>query len=159
MKRHRLPNPTARSTPEWVGRTPDSMPPMSVILRILVRQDGKCAISGLKIRDVKRSKVTPDHITPLADGGKNVESNIQIVLRGADKEKTSRESTRRAKANRARKAALGLKSPKGPPLESRNDLPAKDPSKAEKAHARIERLLPPRRGGLAVRFGIVKEEE
>lgn len=153
----KLRNPTARSNTEWIGNSPDHYPPWSVVLRIIVRQNALCAITGKPIKSITKDQVTVEHIRPLADGGENRESNIQIVLRGTDKEKTAREVTARAKANRARKKDLGLDEPKGPPLQNRNDLPAKDTSKSQKAHERIERLLPPRRGGLAVQFGIVKK--
>jgi len=139
-----------------VGTTPRKRLTPRERLALFERERGLCAVCGLKIR----GKFIDEHARALGLGGSNDPSNRKIAHPRCAAIKTSEQDMPRiVKAKAQKRSHHGLKASKGPPLESRNDLPAKDPSKAEKAHARIERLLPPRRGGLAVRFGIVKEEE
>ena len=45
------------------------------ILQLLKKQDYKCAISGVDIRDDYHI----DHIIPLSKGGKHIDSNIQLL--------------------------------------------------------------------------------
>lgn len=108
---------TGRTVPEWRGKTADSKPPAKVLDRLFLRQGGKCAITGRKMRpgDVRHA----DHIKPLKDGGLNAESNLQLVLADAHREKTSAENTARAKEKRQRLKHAGLwpKSPR--PIQSR----------------------------------------
>ncbi len=73
-KRRKLPSgTTARAVEEWWGKTPDTAPSTACKLRILVRQKGKCPLSGKRFGP----KVKPifDHIKRLIDGGENRESN------------------------------------------------------------------------------------
>lgn len=97
---------TGRTNPEWIGKTPDSRPPKSVIDRLFLQQNGRCALSGKKIgpKDEKHC----DHIIPLEDGGENRESNMQLVLKLPHIEKTKQENSDRAKARRVRLKHHGL---------------------------------------------------
>lgn len=98
----------ARTVKEWRGRTDDSKPPNACKLRILERQDRKCALTGHEFRpgDV----IEYDHITPLWLGGENCESNLQAVLGSAHKRKTKAEATVRSKVkSNAKKHLLGKK--------------------------------------------------
>ncbi|MDR7032390.1 HNH endonuclease signature motif containing protein [Mesorhizobium sp. BE184] len=88
-----------RSVTEWIGRSDDSVPPDSCKLRILDRQEWKCAASGV-ILDAKG--VEFDHIVPLWLGGRNCESNLQALHPSAHSRKTKAEATVRAKINRNR---------------------------------------------------------
>ena len=107
MRPAMLANPIGRSTPEWWGKTNDAMPPRSVQLRVLARQGGLCALTGLPIRD--GDLTTPDHIRELILGGENREANIQIVLRWAHTGKTSAAMAVKAKADAAKSKGLGMK--------------------------------------------------
>ncbi len=109
-----LANPIGRSTPEWWGKTNDTMPPARVVLRILARQGGLCALTGRQIRDGEPT--TPDHIKELILGGENRESNIQIILRDGsahgDKTNAAMKLKRKAdkqKANGLMRPALKVK--------------------------------------------------
>jgi len=108
---------TGRKVAEWIGRTADSTPPKAVIDRLFLRQGGRCALTGRKIMagDTKHA----DHIVPLKDGGQNRETNLQLVLAEAHREKTADENAARAKERRIRLKHAGLwpKSPR--PLKGR----------------------------------------
>jgi 5-methylcytosine-specific restriction protein A len=97
---------TGRKNEEWIGKTPDSRPPKSVIDRLFLKQNGRCALSGKKIgpKDEKHC----DHIKPLEDGGENRERNMQLVLRASHIEKTAEENSERAKTRRLRLKHHGL---------------------------------------------------
>lgn len=87
-----------RSTPEWIGRNDDAMPPVSVFDRLWEKQNGKDAITGLPF--TSKDKVVRDHIIPLADGGENRESNLQLITDETHKRKTGDEATVRGKVRR-----------------------------------------------------------
>lgn len=108
---------TGRKVDEWIGKTADSKPPKSVIDRLFLRQDGRCAISGRKFKAGEAPHA--DHIIPLKDGGENRESNLQLVFADTHREKTAAENTARAKERRVRLKHAGLwpRSPR--PLRSR----------------------------------------
>lgn len=108
---------TGRKVEEWIGRTPDSMPPKAVIDRLFLRQMGRCALTGRKFMagDVKHV----DHIVPLKDGGLNHERNMQLVAEKAHREKTAAENSARAKERRVRLKHAGLWPKSKTPLRSR----------------------------------------
>lgn len=83
-----------RTVPEWVGRSDDAMPPRSVFDRLWAKQEGKSAISGLPFQPGDR--VVRDHIVPLADGGENRETNLQLITEREHRLKTGREAMARA---------------------------------------------------------------
>jgi 5-methylcytosine-specific restriction enzyme A len=114
-----------RKIPAWVGSTDDAKIPLQVQMRILLRQGGRCAITGLRftVGDAKRL----DHIVPLADGGVHGETNLQWILDIEHKAKTAAEAEERAWVRRVAARHAGLerakrnnwarrKEPK-PPLE------------------------------------------
>jgi 5-methylcytosine-specific restriction endonuclease McrA len=117
---------TGRKVPEWIGKTPDSRPPKAVLDRLFLRQGGKCAISGRKIRP-GATIFHADHIKPLKDGGENREGNLQLVLADAHREKTKAENTARAKERRLRLKHQGMwpKSPR--PIQSRGFQKRQEP--------------------------------
>lgn len=102
----------ARTVAEWIGKTDDSQPTDKCKLRIIARQDERCAISGKRFRE--GDKIEFDHIVPLWLGGQNRESNLQAVLSENHKRKTQAEATVRAKIDRNRaKRLLGKKKASG----------------------------------------------
>jgi len=140
-------------TNDDVGTTPRKRLTPRERLALFERERGLCAVCGLKIR----GKFIDEHARALGLGGSNDPSNRKIAHPRCAAIKTRTEDMPRiVKAKAQKRAHHGLKAPKGPALASRNDLPAKDAGKASKAHERVERLLPPRRGGIAAQFGIVK---
>ena len=99
-----------RTVEEWHGKTDDSAIPERVKLRIIERQNNKCAITGQTFR--AGDKIHFDHRTPLWLGGKNAESNLQAILEAPHIAKTKTEATVRAKINRIKSKALGIRKPK-----------------------------------------------
>lgn len=99
-----------RSTEEWVGKTPDAMPPPHVRLRIFRDHGGVCRWSKVKIR--AGDKWAVDHVKAIIEGGENRESNMAPILHGkgsAHAAKTAREQARKAKADRMAMAAFGIR--------------------------------------------------
>ncbi|MER9176683.1 HNH endonuclease [Mesorhizobium sp. M0955] len=98
-----------RSVTEWVAKNDDARPPKSCQLRILDRQDNKCALTGHAFRP--GDNIEFDHICPLWLHGENRETNLHAVLGEAHKRKTKAEATVRAKVNANRaKHLLGKQS-------------------------------------------------
>ena len=73
-KRPNLANPTGRSTPEWIGKTPEDQVPHRVKWRVLLRYDRKCGLTGRPIPP--GSGFECDHIVTLISGGENCERNF-----------------------------------------------------------------------------------
>lgn len=106
-----------RAVEEWIGRTPDSIPPKAVVDRVFLRQDGKCAITGRKI--LVSDKRQTDHTIRLKDGGENRESNLRIILADKHQEKTNAENSAGAKERRIRLKHNGLWPRSSRPIRSR----------------------------------------
>ena len=104
----------ARTVKEWVGKTDNSSPPKSCQLRIIERQGGRCALTGVDFRpgDV----IEFDHKVPLWLGGENREENLQATTSASHKRKTQAEATVRAKTNRQKLKHLGLAKKKSRPM-------------------------------------------
>lgn len=105
-----------RSVPEWQGSSPDAAIPKTVKARIWRAQEGRCAISGVK---VPTGEGDYDHIRALADGGEHREGNLQLVWRPVHREKTAAEAGPRAKADRIFAKHNGLWPKSKRPLQSR----------------------------------------
>ena len=100
-----------RKVPEWVGKTDDSKIPDRAKDRIVERQGGLCAISGVKFGPGIKPQF--DHKTPLWLGGKHCESNLQAITEDEHKKKTAAEAKVRAKVNSQRRKHVGIAQPKG----------------------------------------------
>lgn len=106
----------ARSVPEWIGKTDDSMPDIHVLLRLYAAQNGICACGCGLVMNLDRDEIDCDHKVPLRDGGENREGNLQLLFRKHHRVKTSAENVARGKerqhkakaftAIRARKSKL-----------------------------------------------------
>lgn len=103
-----------RSVAEWVGKTDDSKVPPHVRVRIFDAHDGRCHITGRKIRTGEAWEL--EHIKALRDGGENRESNLAPALVEPHKGKTRAERKRGAKADHARQKHLLKRKPKWPAL-------------------------------------------
>lgn len=115
---------TRRSVEEWVGATPDAEIPRRVKLRIFDRCEGKCGITGKRLRP---GEFDYDHIKRLRDGGEHRETNIHVVWRKAHQEKTGQENGDQAKADRIRAKHLGVFPPSPSPLKGRNTFRRRQP--------------------------------
>lgn len=100
----------ARTVKPWVGKNDDSMPPPSVRLRIFNKYEGKCYISGEKIKAGDSWEL--DHVTALCNGGENTEENLAPVLKEVHKKKTNDDKAFKAKVDRLRQKHFGIKSEK-----------------------------------------------
>lgn len=100
-----------RSTPEWIGATPDSPIPPRVRLRVFEAHGGKCHRSGIKIRPGDRWDV--DHVIALANGGQHRETNLAPILADKHKEKTAEDVAIKSKIARIRAKNAGVY-PKSP---------------------------------------------
>ena len=107
-----------RSVPEWIGATPDTPAPTRVRLRVFEAYGGKCYLSGRKIQAGDAWEL--EHVKPLHLGGENRESNLAPALVAAHREKTAREISAKAKADRIRAKHLGIYPKSRTPLKSRN---------------------------------------
>jgi 5-methylcytosine-specific restriction protein A len=125
-----------RSVEEWRGATPDAMPPASVRLRILRRHNHKCSLTGIIIADGQTFDL--DHKVRIEDGGENIESNLQPVLRLPHEVKSAAERKSAAKADRIAKRAHGLDAPK------QKIRSAGFPARPERPNKIEKRTLPPR---------------
>ena len=119
----------SRSLPEWIGKTPDSAIPPRVKLRVWERCEGKCALTGRKLRPGDAYEF--DHILALANGGEHREANLQLVCSAAHKEKTRSDVALKSKT-----ARIALKHrgqwPKSPfKLRSRGFEKRRVPAEAE----------------------------
>lgn len=94
-----------RAVREWVGKNDDAMPPRTVFDRLWILQGGKDAITGIPF--TAKDKVVRDHKIPLIDGGKNRESNLQLITVETHAVKTADEAGRRAKERSVRSKSRG----------------------------------------------------
>lgn len=99
----------SRSVPFWVGKTDDTAVPAHVRLRIFIRHNGICWISGREIGPSDRWDL--DHKVALCNGGAHSEDNLAPALRDKHREKTAVDVAERAKIDRIRKRHLGIEKP------------------------------------------------
>ena len=95
-----------RSTPEWIGKTPDTHIPDRVKLRVFDRAQGRCQHCTRKIP--AGDPWDCDHIIALVNGGMNRESNLQCLCGWCHPQKTARDVAQKAETARKRKKHLGL---------------------------------------------------
>jgi 5-methylcytosine-specific restriction protein A len=91
-----------RSVKEWIGASDDSVPPRTVRARVFRRYEGKCHLTGRKIGVGEEWDL--EHVRPLAMARPgetlNREFNLAPAAKVAHRQKTAREATDRAKADR-----------------------------------------------------------
>ncbi len=119
-----------RSVLEWIGKTPDSMPPPTVRARIFDAHDGRCHISDEKIKPGDAWDL--EHKKSLRNGGENRETNLAPALRSKHREKTAQENKDGAKADRMHMAHIGVR--KEPTMKSRK----RDKAPAQHRASKIE---------------------
>lgn len=115
--------PGSRSVPEWVGKTPDSMPPPRVKLRILERHNFTCFWSKEPIKP--GDKVEFDHAIALVLGGENREANLVPVLANEHKVKTRRDIIEKVKRAKSLKKTYGLATKNSRPIPGSKASPWK----------------------------------
>lgn len=110
-----------RSVPEWIGKDDDAQPPRSVRARVFREHNGICHISRRKIAAGEAWEL--EHIRPLAMArpGENLnrETNLAPALVAPHREKSAKEATERAKADRIHAKHFGYFPKSKTPLKSR----------------------------------------
>lgn len=96
-----------RSVLEWIGPHDDARIPPRVRLRVLDRQDGRCAECARKL-GVAGERIEIDHVRALVNGGEHRESNLQALCAPCHGAKTRADVAEKAATNRKRSKALGL---------------------------------------------------
>ena len=99
---------TPRDVAEWIGKRPESMPGILVLLRLYARQNGICACPDQcgRVMDFERDRIDCDHIVALRDGGENREANLQLMLHEHHQIKTTAENIARGAENRHKAKAF-----------------------------------------------------
>jgi 5-methylcytosine-specific restriction protein A len=129
-----------RSVLEWIGKTDDHMPPPSIRARIFDRCEGVCHISKRKLQPCDEWHL--DHIKSIRNGGENRETNLAPAYGPAHREKTAKENSDGAKADRMRVKHIGADD------EPKNPIPARPRKKAapqNNASRPLAKTLPPPR--------------
>ena len=101
---------TGRTVPEWQGATPDAKIPPRVRMRVFLRHEGKCHITGRRIRAGEAWEC--DHVIALCNGGEHREGNLAPALSEPHRLKTADDVKQKAKVDRLRKRHLGIKPPR-----------------------------------------------
>jgi len=99
-----------RSTKEWIGANDDQAIPARVRVRTFDKYGGKCPVCTLPIGGKLRPAY--DHIIALVNGGKNRESNVQLLCVPCHKIKTGADVAEKAVTARVRAKHLGIKKPR-----------------------------------------------
>jgi 5-methylcytosine-specific restriction endonuclease McrA len=99
----------SRSVPEWIGRNDDQRFPDYVKDRVANKAELYCQHCQRQVGGKLRAEF--DHETPLILGGKNRESNIQLLCHECHRAKTKLDVKLKAKVSRVRKRHLGIKKP------------------------------------------------
>lgn len=102
---------TARSVPEWIGKTPDSKIPDRVKDRVADKSGDRCTKCDRHVGGFLPAQY--DHAIPLIIGGENRESNLQLLCVPCHKAKTALDVKLKSKVARVRKRHLGITRPAG----------------------------------------------
>jgi 5-methylcytosine-specific restriction endonuclease McrA len=100
-----------RKVDEWKGRTDDTAVPPRVKARIYLSAEGRCK-HCTRFIDGSALVGQYDHVIPLILGGKNEESNLQLLCSECHATKSRLDVKLKAKVARVRKRHLGIKKPR-----------------------------------------------
>lgn len=99
-----------RETKEWIGASDDAKIPDRIKLRIWVREQGRCYLTGAQIRP--GDKYQFEHKVALCNGGQHRESNIFLALDDPHKDKTAEDRAQKERDDRIIKRHAGIKKPR-----------------------------------------------
>lgn len=99
-----------REVPEWIGQNDDSAIPPRVKVRVFERCNGQCCECGVRIVGSIRPEF--DHVTAIANGGRNAESNLQLLCKPCHASKTKSDVAEKSVSYRKRLRAIGIKKPR-----------------------------------------------
>lgn len=100
----------SRELPEWIGKNDNTATPPRVKTRIYIDAEGHCKCCTRFI-DGSALVAEYDHVIPLILGGKNRETNLQLLCSECHAAKTKRDVKIKAKVARVRKRHIGIKKP------------------------------------------------
>lgn len=100
---------TARSVPEWRGRSPDTPVPPRVRLRVFERERGRCHECKRKINAAAGDGWTLEHLTALINGGENREKNLGVTCENCLPTKNAADVAEKSNIYRKRSKTLGIK--------------------------------------------------
>lgn len=109
---------TGRSTPEWIGATPDTAIPVRVRVRVFERAGGHCEACGRRI--AAGDSWQADHTVALCNGGENREGNLRCLCDWCHAGKTRTDVAEKASVYRKRVKHLGVRQSRNPVPGSRN---------------------------------------
>lgn len=93
---------------EWVAKHDDQFIPDWVKERVRKKFGNRCCAPGCGC-DLTHRRGHIDHILPLSMGGQHREGNMQPLCELHHREKTNREATSRAKADRIARRHIGVR--------------------------------------------------
>jgi|SRR5665811_1206124 len=99
----------SRLTAEWTATNDDQAIPPRVKIRVFAKFYGKCAICTLLI--VGKLRPAFDHRVAIINGGRNSESNLQLLCVPCHKGKTKADVAEKSITARVRAKHLGIKKP------------------------------------------------
>lgn len=94
-----------RALPEWIGATPDAILPPRVRIRLFDAAGGRCQNCSRKVGPAGEP-FDFDHIVPIVAGGRNAESNFQVLCRHCHRVKTSADVAEKSATAETRKAHI-----------------------------------------------------
>ncbi len=101
----------SRTVAEWIGRTDNSAAPPRVKAKLYIEAGGKCRCCTRFI-DGRKLKAEADHIVALINGGKNSESNLQLLCNECHAVKTKTDVAEKSKVARVRAKHIGVLAPR-----------------------------------------------
>ena len=102
---------SGRAVPEWIGATPDAVPPPRVKLRVFDAHKGVCHICTVKISG---KAWDTDHVKALINEGENRESNLAPAHDACHTVKTANDVAEKSAIAASRKKFLGITKSKNP---------------------------------------------
>ncbi len=137
-----------RSLPEWIGRTPDSIPPPRVKLRVFQKFNGRCQCGcGRRIRSGEAWQC--DHTVALVNGGQNREANLQPLLTLHHGSKTTNDLAEKSKTYAMARKHVGLEEAASRPMPCGKDSGFKKTMRG----AVVERIRESHEAMMKRRFG------
>jgi len=96
-----------RKVSEWEGKTDDAHIPPRVKIRVFDSCGGRCGLCNRTIRGSLRPEY--DHIVAIINGGRNVESNIQLLCHECHRGKTASDVREKSRVQKRKQWRAGIK--------------------------------------------------
>jgi len=106
--------PAVRSVEEWIGDSPDQVPPQRVRLRVFERNRGRCHKCTRPL--YPKDTWTLEHLVAIINGGQNRESNLDVTCSWCVPGKNAEDAAIKKKGYRTRAKHFGAKQPSRHPI-------------------------------------------